>query len=546
MLIDGIANLADRPAGVVVVGSGPVGLAFATDLARRGVPVLLLESGGRGPNSAAQGLSSAEILDPARHDDMAITVARRLGGTSNLWGGRCLPYDPVDYVARDWIDARWPIGQDAITPYITTALRTVLAGEPVFTDSTPLVPGADPSFDADTLERWVNIQASQTTHREAIANDPLLEVRTHATVVGIDFDDNGRVSAIEVAHTHSGERARLAVSELVLASGGLESTRLLLSTQRAAPSRFGGTEGPLGRYYMGHIMGEIADVVFASPKTAVEFDFHVEDGSYVRRRLVPSMATQLDHRLMNSAFWPVVPPVADARHGSSVLSMAYLALANGPIGRRVIAEAIRRRHIPETSVPLMPHVVNLLTGMPSAVSYSIDFLRRRRAKDYRLPGFFLTNSANRYGMCFNGEHAPNRESKVWLSNATDRLGLPSLAIDLRFAPEDADSLVRTHDLLDAWLRQQKLGYLDYRGALEDRQANILDLASNGTHQIGLARMAATAREGVVDQNLATFDAPNCYVASSAALPTSSQANPTLMTMALALRLSERIAKQHGR
>ncbi|MCG5029520.1 GMC family oxidoreductase, partial [[Ruminococcus] torques] len=65
--------------------------------------------------------------------------------------------------------------------------------------------------------------------------------------------------------------------------------------------------------------------------------------------------------------------------------------------------------------------------------------------------------------------------------------------------------------------------------------------SHGTHQIGTARMAATAATGVVDRDLCCFGAKNLHVASAAVLPTSGQANPTLTVMALGMRLVDRLA-----
>jgi choline dehydrogenase-like flavoprotein len=66
---------------------------------------------------------------------------------------------------------------------------------------------------------------------------------------------------------------------------------------------------------------------------------------------------------------------------------------------------------------------------------------------------------------------------------------------------------------------------------------VLAQAQHGTHQIGTARMGSTAAEGVVDRNLRVFGSPNLFVASTAVLPTSGQANPTLTAVALALRLA---------
>ncbi|HEY0314928.1 MAG TPA: GMC oxidoreductase, partial [Sphingomonas sp.] len=505
MLIDGIDGLGGVRRPLVVVGSGPVGLALATDLAGRGFPVLLLESGGIASDPAVQALSAATLVEAARHDDMSVAIARRLGGSSNLWGGRCVPYDPIDFEDRPVVQARWPIGFDDIAPFISRAVEATRSGAPVFEAQTPLAPAADDGFSADALERWVNIQAAQVVHRRAIAEDPLLEVRTRATAVGIRFHGDGRVESLDVAHSLSGERVRIPVDRLVIAGGGLETTRLLLAAQREAPERFGGPDGPLGRYYMGHVIGEIADVVFASGATARAFDFTIDaHGSYVRRRIVPSPETQRRHGLLNSAFWPVVPPVADPRHRSATLSLVYLALSYGPLGRRIVAEAIRRRHIPERPPRRLPHLVNLATGMPSALAFSANFLKRRYGWTSRLPGFFVLNRANRYGLSFHAEHAPDPDSRVRLSGEVDRLGLPSLVIDLRFGEKDISSLVATHDLLERWLERSGLGRIEYRVPREERGAAIIAQASHGTHQIGLARMAASPRDGIVDGDLRCF------------------------------------------
>ncbi|MES3046700.1 FAD-dependent oxidoreductase [Sphingomonas faeni] len=544
MLSEGLQGLDGARRPICVVGSGPSGLALATDLARRGIAVLLLESGGGDADPKVQALSAGTLTDPARHDDLMVATARRLGGASNLWGGRSMPYDPVDFTDRSWVDARWPIAYDELMRWFPAAAETTCGGAAVYTCAPMAAVSADRAFEADGIERGVNVPQAQIIHADAIARDPRLDIRTHATVTDIVFAENGYVNAIEIAHSLTGERARLHVDHLVLAAGGLETTRLLLAAQRTAEARFGGPDGPLGRYYMGHVIGEIADIVFGDEKSVDEFDFRIDvHGSYTRRRVVASMDTQLQHHLLNASYYPIVPPVADARHGSAILSMVFMALAFRPLGNRLVAEAIRTRHVPADPGSMLPHLRNLATGIPASIAFAAEFLRRRYGGQTRIPGFFVRNKARRYGWSYHAEQAPNRDSRIWLSDKVDRLGMPQLTVDLRFCDADADSVVRTHDLMEGWLVRTGIGRLDYRMAREERHDAVLALAAHGTHQIGLARMGAHRREGVVDDQLACFDAPNLHVASTAVLPTSGQANPTVSTVALSLRLAAHLASR---
>ena len=66
-------------------------------------------------------------------------------------------------------------------------------------------------------------------------------------------------------------------------------------------------------------------------------------------------------------------------------------------------------------------------------------------------------------------------------------------------------------------------------------------AKHGNHQIGTIRMGADRVRAVVDGDCRAFDAPNLHVVSTAVLPTSGQANPTLTAVQLGLRLAARLA-----
>jgi choline dehydrogenase-like flavoprotein len=58
-------------------------------------------------------------------------------------------------------------------------------------------------------------------------------------------------------------------------------------------------------------------------------------------------------------------------------------------------------------------------------------------------------------------------------------------------------------------------------------------------------MGTDRRAAVVDGDCRSFDVANLYVVSTAVLPTSGQANPTLTAVQLALRLADRLARGGG-
>lgn len=525
---------------ICVVGSGPAGLVLALEAARRGQRVLVLESGSNHADRLQQALSDADIVDPPRHDDMSIAVSRRLGGTSNLWAVRCQPFDPIDFEPRPGlVDAAWPIQYADILPYYDAAVDYLTAGANVFRAPIPGVDITDETIDYTRLERFSAVAAVQTAHRREIERSSRIDVRLDATVVDMTFE-NGRISGLTVAD-RDGTRHSLPVRTVVLAAGGLESTRQLLVLQRKHPGLFGGEDGPLGRYYMGHVIGEVADIVFNSDTIDAAYDFYLDEyGSYARRRLIPSDAAQLDRRLLNVSFWPVVPPVADPRHRSGLLSMVCLAFAIPPFGRLVIAEAIRKRHIPD-DLAVWPHIVNILRDLPRAALSIATFLYKRYIARPPMPGFFARNAARRYGLSYHAEQSPQPDSRVTLSDDYDRLGVPKLRIDYRFARADTEAVARAHAVLADWLTRTGVGQLEYRQPPEETADAILALAAHGTHQIGTARMAARPEDGVVDENLRCFGVDNLYVASSATFPTSGQCNPTLSIAAFAVRLAEHLA-----
>jgi choline dehydrogenase-like flavoprotein len=80
-------------------------------------------------------------------------------------------------------------------------------------------------------------------------------------------------------------------------------------------------------------------------------------------------------------------------------------------------------------------------------------------------------------------------------------------------------------LLEEWIAQ---------GRLQD--SVIIDMG----HTAGTTRMSDNPRLGVVNSNCQVHGVTGLYVAGASVFPTSGHANPTLMIIALAIRLADRI------
>lgn len=542
---------------LVVVGAGPAGIVSALEASRRGVDVVLIETGNRKPRSHYQRLSEARRQHPDMHAPVELTVSRQIGGTSAIWGGRCVPYDRVDFVERDIApDSAWPVSYQDVAMYFGRACEWMLCGRPVFDahelDHLPrnMVPGAENGVVTTTsLERWSLPTDFGRVYYEEMLRDPGLRVVTDATCVKVNLaETQDRVDSIE-CRTLSGRSFSVAADDVVIATGGLECTRLLMNSPGRDGMSVGDHSGHLGRWYMAHLEGVIADIVlYTAPETTI-YDYERDtDGSYVRRRFAFADSYQIEHKLPNIAGWIANPELADASHRDPQLSLTYLALIS-PLGG-LLAPPAQRLSLTGTKVPGTPygmttrspvreHVRNLLRHPIATLRFAFDFgVRRVFSRGRKPPGFFVSNPRNRYPLQYHGEHLPHYESRVQLSDENDELGMPKLDIDIRFTDEDIDGVIAAHRHWDAYLRDSGVGHLEYLS--DDLTAAVQARTGGGFHQVGTTRMSKAPEDGVVNENLAVHGVDNLRVVSSSVFVTSGQANSTFMVVVFAIRLIDQL------
>jgi len=107
---------------LLIVGSGPAGIALAREFLDSGVSVLVAESGMvRG--SHADRLNEVGSVG-LEHVGGTLGRSRMFGGAGQKWVGQCLRLDPLDFQKRDWVPGSgWPIGFDDLESFYERAAR---------------------------------------------------------------------------------------------------------------------------------------------------------------------------------------------------------------------------------------------------------------------------------------------------------------------------------------------------------------------------------------------------------------------------------------
>ena len=536
---------------VVVVGAGPIGIVTALELARSGVQVALIESGLEHMDQAAQELATFDSRqNDYFHSRSELTVRRQVGGTTVLWGGRCVMFDPIDFEDRPiTAQAPWPIRYEDVEPYLQRACDWAVCGQAAFNARDipeiahrDMVPGLpDDEVRTTDLERWSLPTRFGREYTAALRDARCLTLWTGLTCTEIVTTEAGDSVDHLVVKTLDGREGRVVAADYVIATGGLEATRLLLASDRHHPAGLGNEGGHLGRWYMAHVEARVAAVQFATDEIIYEHERDSE-GVYVRRRFTFSPHLQRELGMPNAAVWLVNPPISDPAHGSGILSGVYLTLIS-PVGRFMLAEAIREAQTKTDASPrVLAHLRNIVRDLFPSIGFAVTFSYARfLRKGRKAPGFFVKSADNRYPLHYHGEHLPHWESRVELADERDALGLRRIRTHMHFADADYESVRKAIAAIDEHLRRHAVGHVEW--LTDDVDGSVREyLGKNaGFHQTGITRMSETPDGGVVDPHLQVHGVRGLYVASTSVLPTSSQANPTLVGIALGIRLADRLA-----
>jgi len=535
-----------------ILGAGPAGIILALEYQnlQPNDYVLIIEYGTSVPESRNRLDDSVQVVETMNHHLPYECTNKGFGGSTASWGGRCVLYDEIDFMPRAILDGQctWDTAlfREALK-YAGRAAEYFECGDPKFNlKEMPAFAGsriAENFLSGDvtdsTIERYSMPTRFAGRYRQQIDLSAKIHLLAGWEAFAIKMSGkDGIVSEVGVRSFSRDRHSKISARKIVLAAGAQETTRLLLKNKQIFQKR-GGPPLSLGKYYQGHVSGKIASVRFYGNPAKTDYGFlRTSDGVYLRRRFQLSTEVLLKNNLLNTALWLDNPLYVDPNHRNGAMSFMYLAMITPFLGKRLAPPAIAHSITKGKVTGIPKHLKNILRDFPKSLVIPATTFYSRYCIKRKLPGVFLHSSQNLYALHFHAEQIPTAVNRMELASDGE-----TLTIHYQYTDQDVDSVIRTHELLDQWLRKCKCGELDYWFPKNELPAAIRAMSIDGLHQVGTTRISATADAGVVDRNLKVWGTSNLYVCSSSVFPTSSQANPTFLLGVFAARLAQHLASK---
>ncbi len=306
---------------IIIVGSGVAGATLARQLLKTGndYQITMFEAG---PDFATGDyrvwldfLMAGKrpympfVDDPRTEHELFGLRGSRLfmkGGTTNHWGGETPRFKPEDFElkSRTEIGADWPISYDDLSPYYAQAefllgiegdsgnddpprhgLRYPFPPTPYTLNNMTIIktleslgmsyshmPNArngDKCMTTGTCDYCpVNARYTATFDLMLLQNEygSKLDLRTEAPVLKIWMDGKKRVRGVRFLNRETGDLERMESDVVVVCSGTVESTKLLLASAGTDwPDGIGNDSGHLGRHLVGHPVFSVSGVRPGNP-----------------------------------------------------------------------------------------------------------------------------------------------------------------------------------------------------------------------------------------------------------------------------------------
>lgn len=565
-----VSKLEDLPEGsslfvdLVIVGGGPVGLTIARECAQAGRRVLVLESGAESEDQEHADLVEVEnvgFLNDAADIEARIAYhriipkfwtqerqpfgvsCRGFGGSSQAWAGKSAAFDPIDLEARPWVPlSDWPLSHDELQPYLARA-RNYLN---LIDESQPrqiAACGVRSFYWQFARSRYEQTDVMRLGREFLHEDPPHIEVLLDATVTHVALRPDGKSVEHVKIESVTGRKAKVFADYCVLAANAIENPRLLLASRDVQPNGIGNAHDNVGRYLMDHpssIVGAYCGRSADEPGRLFGFSARTSGRrAYMYLHgLALTEDVQRQEGLLNAALF-FIPELSDDDPWEAFKRLARLRSRKpwqdltrtigglGLLTRALGTKALQHPRMPD---PIKSLVINAVMRLrPNMV-----------ATEFASKG--LPKKLDRLAIRALCEQVPDRESRLTLSERTDRFKVPLAMVDWRVSELERKTLWRLTQCCREALSAAGLPEPEFAPWVDSGrydEAAIIDMA----HPVGTTRISDDPATGVVDGNCRVHGVDNLYLAGGSVFPTAGHTNPTYMFVAMAVRLADELNRQ---
>lgn len=464
-----------------IIGAGAAGISIAKKFADTKHDVILLEAGGFERDSDVQSLYSGENTGLS-YFPLDATRLRYFGGTTGHWSGWCSCLDPIDFKERDWIPmSGWPLELEELEPY--------------YKQAHPLLDLGEYNYDIDY---WSNQWWDGFTPLPL--DDSPLRTKVFKWSAPTRFGKKYRSDVLDSENIVLWTHANVTEIETPKAESRIEGLQIQCLNGKEHSAK--------ARQYV------LACGGLENPRLLLNSNRERSRGVGNRNGLVGKYFMEHPHvptGKINFTEWP---------------DMGYWRRGTGkPFGVISTNSNFQKK--------------NKISNYSSYIYPKWEKLNSRAERGLK----YYLGSPPEFRISTRIEQAPNKNSRVYLSEKKDELGLNRINLNWSLREQDYRTVKVASKMFGREVGRLGIGRLQLMGWVTSKDDTWPDSLSGGHHHMGTTRMSESSEKGVVDSDCKIHAVENLYVAGSSVYPTSGVANPTLTLVALALRISDHLKKQ---
>ena len=491
----------DKVYDVCIIGSGFAGITSALKLDKK-LSVLLLEAGDLEYTENSQNMYKGTNTGH-EYWDLDTCRVRFFGGTSNTWGGWCVPFSKEVFEKRAMKNSEWPIKKSDLDPYLDETYRMFGFKKNMYQEY----------LNVATIEEYKYFKPYQVivakqghyrkTHKLSISNSDNIECYYNANLVDVKLNKSlNNVDSIYI-QDYNNKQYKIKSKIFILATGGIENARLMLNFNKENKSGIGNDNNLVGRYFTDHP--------------------HYNVGSFLLKN---GTSSYFKNNERTKTF-----------HTNRSFEQEKNILAC------VIELHNKEKEVQEIHEGYYNKLKEILRdGICSSDQLQNIVQKIRDKKLYCYPtDFDDTNGIIR----IQSEQQLNYNSTISLNNEKDMLGLKRINLNWSLSKIDKETIQKSMLSFGVEFANLNIGRirLDKWVLSSGEKLPGYPHRMGGPHHMCTTKMGFNEKDGVVDLNQKVFGINNLYIAGSSVFSTGASVNPTFTIVQMTIRLADYLNKE---